>query len=114
WYFCLRVLKARSLDGHSKMKDRLLFHLRLGDSPSPRLEDAGKRLTAPAKGLPTAPDKVLDSSSNTTTTTEGPRLLNSTCIHSSSPFSVAVGFERGVVHVYHRVESEGNGRPGCE
>lgn len=108
-----RVLKARLLNGHSKMKDRLLFHLRLGDSPSSALEDADKRLSAPAKkGLPTTSDKVLDTT--TTTTTEEPRLPTSTCIHSSSPSCVAVGFAEGVVHVYHREDGKGNGRPGCE
>ena len=93
------------------MKYRLLFHLRLGDSPSPKLEDVGKRLTAPTQGSPTPSNKVNNS---TTITIEEPRLLTSTCIHSSSPSSVAVGFEEGVVHVYHREDGEGNGKLGCE
>ena len=106
-----RVLKPRLLNGHSKMKDRLLFHLRPDDGPTSTLEGASKSLSAPPKGVPTTPDKVPDSP---TTTIEEPRLLTSTCIHSSSPSSVTVGFKEGVVHVYHREDGEGNGRPGCE
>lgn len=106
-----RVLKARLLNGHGKMKDRLLFHLRLGDSLTSTLEGDSKRLSAPPKGVPTTSNRVLDS---TTTTIEEPSLLTSTCIHSSSPSSVAVGFKEGVVHVYHREDGEGNGGPGCE
>ena len=113
-----RVLKARLLDGHRKMRDRLLFHLSLVDGPGSSLEHADKRLSAvPTTGLPTTADsKVVDNDTTTAAAAaiKAPSQLSSTCIHSSSPATVAIGFKQGVVHVYRREASEDNGKPGCK
>lgn len=88
-------------EAHGGMKERLLFHLRLGDSSSPPLakrksligvESASSISTWLAPGL-LQPEGVA----------EEPPLV-CTCVHSSLSSAVAVGFERGIVHVYHRKE----------
>lgn len=80
------------------MKERLLFHLRLGDSSSPPLATRKSLIGVESASIWSAsgllqPDGV----------DEEPPLV-CTCVHSSSSSAAAVGFERGVVHVYHRQE----------
>lgn len=94
------------------MKERLLFHLRLGDS-SLRLENSAKSNAAPSEGL--------TESNRTGKYNEAKQRGNHceslicTCIHSSSSSSVVIGFEAGVVHLYDRLPDDGvGGSPSCE
>ncbi|CAM9244143.1 unnamed protein product [Ectocarpus fasciculatus] len=86
------------------MKERLLFHLRLGDSSSP----LARRKSLVAIGSSGGPPPGRGGTTTTTTTPsaeteeERPPHLVCTCLHSSESSAVAVGFERGVVHVYYR------------
>lgn len=82
------------------MKERHLFYLRLANSWSPRLEQATRKAPDPIERLSSS----LGGRSSAAVT-DG-RLL-CTCIHSSSPSCVAVGFTKGVVHVYRRTECDG-------
>lgn len=80
------------------MKSRVLFHLRLGGSSS-----SSSNPQAALTGLDPQALGVNCTSRTATPTTRTPS-LRCTCLHSSSPSSVAIGFERGVVQVFHRKE----------
>lgn len=93
-FFCCAFL----VKPYGGMKERLLFHLRLGDSSSPPLAKRKSLIGVESASIWSAsgllqPDGVDE---------EAP--LVCTCVHSSSSSAVAVGFERGIVHVYHRQE----------
>ncbi|CAM9352115.1 unnamed protein product [Scytosiphon promiscuus] len=98
------------------MKERLLFHLRLGDSSSPRLARRKSLIGAERASIWSTPSLLQDDGSGAIATEEEPP-LECTCVHSSLSCAVAVGFKRGVVHVYHRQEGvgvPGRGRRGSE
>lgn len=80
------------------MKERLLFHLRLGDSSTPPLAKRKSLIGVESASIWSAPGLLQPEGVD-----EEPPLV-CTCVHSSSSSAVAVGFERGVVHVYHRQE----------
>eukprot|EP00903_Cladosiphon_okamuranus_P019892 g18284.t1 len=93
------------------MKERLLFHLRLGDSSSPPLARRKSLIGVQSASIWSAPGLLQPEGVD-----EEPPLV-CTCVHSSSVSAVAVGFKRGVVHVYHRQEDSpvyGRSRRGSE
>lgn len=90
------------------MRERILFHLRLGDSSCPRRGHVQRESSSPIEGLPATSAQVA------TSPNEEAHLLTCTCVHSSSPSCVVVGFEKGVVHVYHREGCSENARQVCE
>lgn len=100
------------------MKERLLFHLRLGDSSSPQPVRRKSLIGVDSSAAIWSAPGLLQGSADHD---EEPPLV-CTCVHSSSSSAVAVGFERGVVHVYHRQEesqaygrsSSSNSRRGSE
>lgn len=81
------------------MKERLLFHLRLGDSSSPPFSRRRSLIGVESASIWSAPGLLQPEGVD-----DEPPLV-CTCVHSSLSSAVAVGFERGVVHVYHRQES---------
>ncbi|CAM9740648.1 unnamed protein product, partial [Hapterophycus canaliculatus] len=98
------------------MKERLLFHLRLGDSSSPRLARRKSLIGAERASIWSSPSLLQDEGSGGTPEQEEPPLV-CTCLHSSLSSTVAVGFKRGVVHVYHRkqvLDAYGRSRRGSE
>lgn len=106
------LVRSGDLDDQSRMKDRVLFHLRLGDS-SLRLGKSAKSTTAPSEGLPesTRTGKYNEAKQRG----RQYESLICTCIHSSSSSSVAIGFEAGVVHLYDRLPDKGvGGSPNLE
>lgn len=99
------------------MKERLLFHLRLGDSSSPRLARRKSLIGAERASIWSTPSLLQDQGSGAITTEQDEPPLECTCVHSSLSCAVAVGFKRGVVHVYHRQEGldgYSRGRRGSE
>lgn len=107
-----------------RMRERDLFHLRLGDSSSPRVQ-YGMRKMLPKEQQPddsTAKGNPLSSlASSAEQLAAKPRVrsrggvpLKCTCIHSSSSSTIAVGFDRGVVHIYHRYGSDDDDRRSSE
>lgn len=112
----LFVVRPSELDDQSRMKERTLFHLRLGDS-SPRLDNLRRNTTVvPSEALP---ENTEDGNSNEAKQQGGAgdhsESLVCTCIHSSSASSVAIGFEAGVVHLYDRLPDDGGGgSQSCE
>lgn len=85
------------------MKERLLFHLRLGGSSSPRLARRKSLIGAERASIWSSPSLLHDEGSGAIPAEEETPLV-CTCVHSSLSCAVAVGFKRGVVHVYHRQE----------
>ncbi|CBN79837.2 hypothetical protein (Partial), partial [Ectocarpus siliculosus] len=84
------------------MKERPLFHLRLGDSSTPLARRKSLLDTSSSGGPPPAGRGATTARSAAEKEDERPPHLVSTCLHSSVSSAVAVGFERGVVHVYYR------------
>ncbi|CAN0051728.1 unnamed protein product, partial [Ectocarpus sp. 12 AP-2014] len=95
------------------MKERVLFHLRLGDSSSP-LPRRKSLLDASSSGGPPAGRGATTARSAAEKEDERPPHLVCTCLHSSVSSAVAVGFERGVVHVYYRQHEDRVGRSSEE
>lgn len=102
------------------MKERLLFHVRLRDSASPRRLHV-KRTPADVGLLSQKNVHELVNSCSSTHASSGnlqeeeAQRLICTCIDSSSPCCVVVGFKRGVVHVYNRLSrADGDGFLGFE
>ncbi|CAM9721078.1 unnamed protein product, partial [Ectocarpus sp. 8 AP-2014] len=84
------------------MKERLLFHLRLGDSSTPLARRKSLLDASSSGGPPPAGRGATTARSAAEKEDERPPHLVCTCLHSSVSSAVAVGFERGVVHVYYR------------
>lgn len=98
------------------MKERVLFHLRLEVSRSPRFlptADGAKATAARRNGSSTGEGAVSSDIPNASPTSSRDKSRENssdtatcrpvcTCMDSSSESCVVVGFERGLVHVYDR------------
>ncbi|CAM9596234.1 unnamed protein product, partial [Ectocarpus sp. 13 AM-2016] len=96
------------------MKERLLFHLRLGDSSSPVARRKSLLDASSSGGPPAGRGATTTARSAAEKEHERPPHLVCTCLHSSVSSAVAVGFERGVVHVYYRQHEDRVGRSSEE